>query len=114
MDNDLFKWIIGGLVAIYSAITGSLVHLTLSHQRDDSDKHAKINVELAGLDKRVALLEQKPQIDYSKYVEAQAQLTIAIANLTQAVEQIRLALGQVREDVERMERAVERFEGANA
>ena len=69
--EDWFRWVIGGLIGLYTAVTGWLAHLVLSIR----DKHAS-------LDKRMAVMEVRPHIDPVVNMKVLTELTLAVTNLT--------------------------------
>lgn len=66
-----FRWIIGGVLAIYGAASGWFAHILLGNR----DK-------IAALKERIAVLENRPHVDPIDYATAMTNLTNAITALT--------------------------------
>ena len=68
--EDWFKWILGGLVGLYSAVTGFVVGLIL-HDRK----------RLGELDRRLAVVETRIHVDPIVYMQDVTEIKAAIKAL---------------------------------
>lgn len=72
--EDWFRWILGILNGVYLIVLGWLVNWIATNQRDTRD-----------IDKRLTVLESRPQVDPLAYTKAITEMSGAIATLTAKV-----------------------------
>lgn len=72
--EDWFRWILGILNGVYLIVLGWLVNWIATNQRDTRD-----------IDKRLTVMESRPQVDPLAYTKAITEMSGAIATLTAKV-----------------------------
>lgn len=101
MDDSWFRWVIGGLVAFYTAVTS---WLTAAHFKAVTENITKF----AELDRRVALMEARVYIDPVNNAKVLQDLTNAITNLNSRVGELRQQITELEELIREQKRGLSR------
>lgn len=89
MADEWFRWVLGVLNGIYLLVLGWLVNTLAVIQREHRD-----------LDKRLTVIESRPQVDPLVYVKAVAEMTAALREIQIAQNQMRAQLDAIKDELD--------------
>lgn len=76
MTEDWFKWVVGGMFTLGSAVMSWTILYMLQGIKE-------LQKQISNQDRRLAVVEDRPRIDPTQYTEEMSDLRHAVKNLQQ-------------------------------